>query len=102
MMFIFLHTYRVHTVTMEVVQMAHKIILLDLPTTVRGFTKKTGDFYDIVLNARLSGETLKETYLHEMAHIMSGDFDSEEDAGELETLRHRSTPANGGFDGGEL
>lgn len=77
------------------------VVLLDLPTTVRGFCKKCGDDYAIVINARMSDDMRKRAYLHEVAHILGGDLDQEESAGEIEEKRHKSTPANGGVDGGE-
>ena len=60
----------------EVQLMDERIILMDLPTTVRGFI-----FYDengdpvIVLNARLSYEQNIRTWLHEKRHIQRGEMD---------------------------
>ena len=52
--------------------------LIDLPCTIRGFIKMTaepeGDYYDIVLNARLSNITQMCTYQHEQNHILNNDF----------------------------
>ena len=45
-----------------------KAILMDLPTTVRGFVVGK-DEPTIVLNARLSHEANIETYKHELKHI---------------------------------
>ena len=51
-----------------------KAILMDLPTTVRGFVVGK-DEPTIVLNARLSHETNIETYKHELRHIERDDFE---------------------------
>lgn len=51
-----------------------KAILLDLPTTVRGFVVGKDD-PTIVLNARLSHEANMETYRHELRHIERDDFE---------------------------
>lgn len=49
--------------------------LVDLPTSVRGFCyhDEDGEVY-IVLNARLTHEQNRKTYLHEQAHIVNGDM----------------------------
>ena len=49
--------------------------LVDLPTSVRGFCyhDEDGEAY-IVLNARLTHEQNKQTYLHEKAHIRRDDM----------------------------
>lgn len=68
------------------------IIVTDLPHTIDGFTKKTvasdGDWYTIILNARLNNERQREAYEHEMEHIEAGDFDLKCTADEIEKLRH--------------
>lgn len=52
--------------------------LLDMPTSVKGLSKKNKDgSFTILLNARLNCEQNRCTYLHELAHIENGDFDSE-------------------------
>lgn len=51
-----------------------KAILMDLPTTVRGFVVGK-DEPAIVLNARLSHEANIETYKHELKHIERDDFE---------------------------
>lgn len=51
--------------------------LVDLPPRVRGFvTNKDGEPV-IVLNARLTREQNRKTYLHELKHIKNGDFEKE-------------------------
>lgn len=49
--------------------------LIDLPTRVKGYTVHgDGDCYTVFLNARLSIETQRQTYRHELRHIRQGDF----------------------------
>ena len=51
-----------------------QVILMDLPTHVRGFVCLGSDYNPcIVINARLSAEQQKKTYRHEMKHIINGD-----------------------------
>lgn len=52
-----------------------KVILKDLPTTIRGFCyhDDDGDEY-IILNARLPREINQKTLLHERRHIRRGDM----------------------------
>ena len=48
------------------------VILKDLPTTVRGFTTFGSDYEPIIiLNARMTAEEQRDTYKHEMNHIVS-------------------------------
>ena len=55
--------------------MEERVILLDLPTSVRGFVflDENGD-PAIVLNARLTREQNRRTYDHEKAHIDNDDL----------------------------
>lgn len=62
--------------------------LVDLPTTIRGFTKKTEDDYTIVINARMSENIRLRTYRHELEHIMRGDLDSLADIDRIEKELH--------------
>ena len=62
--------------------------LVDLPTTIRGFTKKTEDDYTIVINARMSQETRVKTYRHELEHIARGDLDGSGDIDQIERILH--------------
>ena len=56
-----------------------------LPLTVRGVTVVDGDGnYNVYINSRLSSDEQKQTLLHEMTHVRSGDFESFEDIDELE------------------
>ena len=66
------------------------VIIKDLPCRISGFTKKTGDYYTIVLNARLNEERQREAYKHEMEHIEEGDFDRSCSADVIECVRHES------------
>ena len=48
------------------------VILMDLPTTVRGFVSLGSDYQPcIIINARLTKEQQKKTYLHELRHIQN-------------------------------
>ena len=53
----------------------NRVILQDLPTSVRGFVYQ-GDDGDpvIVVNARLTREQNRKTYDHERDHIARGDM----------------------------
>lgn len=49
--------------------------LVDLPPRVKGLTHPNPDgTYTVFLNARLSIETQRQTYRHELRHIRQGDF----------------------------
>lgn len=69
------------------------VIVTDLPHRIDGFTKKTvasdGDWYTIILNARLNDERQREAFEHEMEHIENGDFDRTCTADDIEKERHR-------------
>lgn len=52
-----------------------RVILMDLPPSVRGFTCLGEDYSPvIILNARLSLEQQRKTYRHELRHIVRGDL----------------------------
>lgn len=54
------------------------VVLKDLPTRVRGFVCLGSDYNPcIVINSRLSVEQQRETFWHEMKHLLSGDFDDD-------------------------
>ena len=57
----------------------NRVILQDLPTSVRGFCfhDDAGDEY-VVLNARLTREQNQLTYDHERRHIRRGDMYNED------------------------
>lgn len=70
-------------------------VLLDLPTTVKGFSKSNSDMtYTIVLNARLTREQQEETYRHELEHITKDDFYSGDSADMVEKDRHTDHDIN--------
>lgn len=58
--------------------MENRVILQDLPTSVRGFvfTDENGDPV-IVLNSRLTWEQNFLTCLHERLHILRGELEDE-------------------------
>ena len=54
------------------------VVLKDLPTTARGFVTIGSDYEPvIILNARMSAEQQKKTYLHEIDHLVKGQLDDE-------------------------
>lgn len=61
---------------MEVMAMEFdKVVLMDLPTSVRGFVFLGDDGEPvIVVNSRLTREANQKTYLHELKHIENGDM----------------------------
>ena len=70
-----------------------RVMLCDLPETIKGMTVKTFDgdeCYTIVLNSRLSCEQQRITYEHEVKHLEEKDFDR---VGwlvdEIEMIRHK-------------
>lgn len=69
-----------------------KIVLVDLPCSVKGFVRKNEDeSFTIVINSRLSYEQQTAIYKHEVAHIMNGDFDytgETKTADEIEKITH--------------
>lgn len=51
------------------------VILKDLPSCIRGFVCLGSDYEPvIVLNSSLSREQQRETYRHEMRHILNGEL----------------------------
>ena len=55
------------------------VVLLNLPTTVRGFVTLGSDYSPIIIiNARMTAEQQKKTYQHELDHILSGQFDDDD------------------------
>lgn len=63
--------------------------LINLPTKVYGYTvrDKDGDF-NIYLNARISHESMVETYKHELDHINGDNFQSRASADLIEICTH--------------
>lgn len=65
--------------TVEVIAMdeEQKALLMDLPTSVRGFCYHDADGEEyVVLNSRLTHEQNRKTYRHEQEHIRRGDLDN--------------------------
>lgn len=70
------------------------IMLLDLPSSVKGFVVQTFDdngeaFYNICINSNKSEEVRIQAMRHEFSHIVNGDFDSELDANVIEAQRSK-------------
>ena len=66
----------------------HNVIITDLPPAIAAFTKATGDYYTIVLNARLTAARRAAAYRHELAHIRRNDFDDPAPADTIERRAH--------------
>ena len=65
------------------------VVLLNLPTDMRGFlVADVEGGHTVVLNARLSWEMNRKTYIHGLRHIQGGDLYADEDADDLEEKRH--------------
>lgn len=70
--------------------MEYRAVVTDLPTTVKAFTMENEDgTYVICVNAKLTREQQMLSYRHELSHIINNDFESEENADDLESLRHK-------------
>ncbi len=66
-----------------------KVLLINLPYTIKGFSLKTFDDHIIViLNSRLSYEQNRITYEHELLHIKNDDFYRECNVCEIESEYH--------------
>lgn len=66
-----------------------RVVLHNMPTDVRGFlVADVEGGHTVVLNARLSWEMNRLTYLHELCHIRCGDFYADSDANDIEVKRH--------------
>lgn len=70
-----------------------EVRLIDLPTSIRGFTAYTEDaegepIFTIVLNARMDRTTQLRTYEHELIHIKQMDFNRMIPADRIEAVRH--------------
>lgn len=71
--------------------MDNYIVVYDnLPYKVRGFTlyHASDDYYTIILNARMSENCNKKTFLHEIKHILNGDFIRNRNVQEIELQAH--------------
>ena len=65
-----------------------RVILADMPTTIKGYTIYKDDYYTIVLNSNLSHQQNRNTYLHELGHIETKDFDKSLPVGMIEIIAH--------------
>lgn len=66
-----------------------RVVIASLPCSVKAYTVKKDDFYTIVLNANLSIEQNRKSYLHEMYHIENRDFYSN-NVGMIEFYAHQN------------
>ncbi len=71
--------------------MEYRTVVIDLPTTIPGFAKydPVSDYTTIVINARMCRKKNTETYLHELEHVNTGDFDCREDVDVIEGRSHK-------------
>lgn len=54
------------------------VVEANLPTTISAYVVANADAsYTIILNARMSHERKKASYLHEIEHIQNGDYEKE-------------------------
>lgn len=67
-----------------------KTYLYDLPLKIKGFIVRENSSGEdtIVLNARLTNEANKETFIHELKHKALGDLDSGENINFIEARAH--------------
>ena len=68
----------------------YTVVYKNLPYKVNAFTmyNAADNYYTIVLNSRISYQSAKKAFLHEMKHITQGDFYSQKDVGEIECIAH--------------
>lgn len=65
-------------------------IFADMPCHIKSYVVSNADTsYTIVLNAALSYEQNRESYLHEYAHIMSGDHFKKCPVDLIEVIAHQ-------------
>ena len=61
--------------------------LEDMPFGVRGVTvKDENGYYNVYINSRYPEDVRRETYRHEMKHILRGDFYRDADVREKERV----------------
>ena len=67
-----------------------KTYLYNLPLKIRGFIVRENSSGEdtIILNARLTNEANKETFIHELTHKRLGDLDSDESVNTIESRAH--------------
>lgn len=69
-------------------------ILYDMPSGIKSFVRHNpDDTFTIILNSRLSYESQRERYKHEIRHLLSCDFEKS-NADKIEAEAHRRTKRN--------
>lgn len=54
------------------------VVFSNLPTTIHGFVTLGEDYEPvIIINSNLPSEVQQKTYMHEIDHLQSGQFDDE-------------------------
>lgn len=68
----------------------YKVVFESLPSKVKGFIMHDAvdDYYTVVLNMNMDYFCNKETFDHEIQHILNGDFYSCRDVNLLESVLH--------------
>lgn len=64
------------------------VIIVDMPCSIRGFTRKNAENCTIFLNSRLNREQNLKTYKHELDHILKNHLDMEINVQEIELIAH--------------
>lgn len=66
------------------------VVCENLPYKISGFIMydAADDYYTIVLNSRASYQKNRETFEHELKHIINGDFHNYRNVGLLEAVLH--------------
>jgi hypothetical protein len=52
----------------------YRVVLADMPASIKGYVCKICDDIVIVINSKLSHEQQKVEYIHEVDHIESGEI----------------------------
>ena len=66
-----------------------RIYCLPIPGRIHSYVVRKDDFYTIIIDESLSPEARMKAYRHELEHIESGDFDSDESTGIIEIRAHK-------------
>lgn len=66
-----------------------RVVVADMPCSVRAYTIYSDDFYTIVLNDNLSYMQRQKAYMHEIEHIKSDDFIKDSSVGIIEFYAHK-------------
>lgn len=60
--------------------MGINVVMKDLPNTIKAYTvPNTDGTFTIFINSRLNLDQQQSGYIHELQHIINGDFDTSED-----------------------